>query len=231
MSAPDSRWTEETLRLYRRYEREVVEAHDFCPWAARVRREGRLAERVLLHSDDERVEPSLDVIEALGRDADLALLIYPRFAGARDRFERFAARVREASIARRAPEKDPWVSVVFHPDAQPRMEEPERLIPYLRRTPDATIQFVRTAVLDRVRASLTEGTQFMDPRFLETETFQPRPPTLRERIAHANLTTTLRVGLDTLAAQIADIIRDREETHRRLELESPRGVEAASIGQ
>ena len=215
MTALDARWAEESVRLYRRYEREVVEAHDFCPWATRVRRDGRLAEHVLLQSDDAALEPSLAVIDSLAEVTDLALLLYPRLALGRDSFERFAARVRDADAARQTPGNDSFVYVAFHPEAQAHLEEPERLVPFLRRTPAPTIQVVRGSVLDRVRAALSEGTQFVDPRVLES--WAPRPPSLRERIAQANLTTTLRIGLDTLAGQLDDIIRDRRETYRGLE--------------
>jgi hypothetical protein len=218
MSAPessDSRWAAEAVRLYRRYEREIVDAHDFCPWASRVRRDGRLEEHVLLQQSDKEVEPSLAVIDALPSGTDLALLLYPRLSLARDAFERFAARVRDASVIRHTASRGSFVFVAFHPDAESRIEEAERLIPFLRRTPDPTIQVLRSEVLDRVRAAASEGTQFVDPRAMGT--WQPQPQSLRERIAEANLTTTLRIGLDTLAGQLDDIIHDRQETYRGLE--------------
>ena len=219
MTALDARWTEETVRLYRRYEQEIVEAHDFCPWASRVRRDGRMAEEVLLQKDDTEVAPTVAVLNSLPGHTDLALLFYPRMPIAREDFERFAARVRDASGANRPAGTDPWVLVAFHPDAQPRIDEPERLVPFLRRTPDPTLQVVRSSVLDRVRASSAEGTQFVDTHMLEK--WKPPPPTLRERIAQANLTTTLRIGIETLAREIDDIIGDRVRTHAALEAEAP----------
>ncbi len=217
MPAADARWVEEATRLYRRYEHELVEAHDLCPWAARVRRDGRLLEQVMLQRDDVDIEPSLAVIDAMPDETDLALFIYPRFAEPRQSFERFAARVRDASAARSAPRPATFFFVVFHPEAHANVEEPERLVPFLRRTPDATIQVVRSAVLDRVRAGTSEGTQFVDAKALET--WSPQPPTIRERIAQANLATVLRVGLVAMGGQMDDIIRDRQETYRRLEAE------------
>jgi len=208
------------VRLYRRYEREIVNAHDFCPWAVSARREGRIAERVLLERGDQDLAPSLAVLDALGPETDLALLLYPRFRGARDLFERFAGGVRDASSADRTPGKTSFVFVAFHPVAQAQLGDPERLIPFLRRTPDPTIQVVRSTVLDKVRAAVIEGTQFVDPQSLDSWQPQPQTQTIRERIAHANLATTLRIGLDALTGQIEDIIRDREETYRRLEGES-----------
>ena len=43
----------EALRVYRRYQREVVEALNLCPWAERARLEGRVTERVLLQRSAE----------------------------------------------------------------------------------------------------------------------------------------------------------------------------------
>src|SRR5580693_7102243 len=92
-------WTEETVRLYRRYEREIVEACELCPWASRVRREGRLRELVLLQRDPESLTPSLDAIEELSREeVDVVLFLYPRLRLSRGAFEQFAARVRDADV-------------------------------------------------------------------------------------------------------------------------------------
>ena len=214
-SALDARWVSEALRLYRRYELEIVEAHDFCPWAARVRLDGRLAERVMLQTDEADLAPSLATLNALGPGVDLALFIYPRLELAKEPFERFTARSREAEVARKPAGEAPFVMVAFHPDATANLEESERLIPFLRRTPDPTIQVVRSKVLDKVRGPIAEGTQFMDPLQM-TDTWQPQGRSLRERIADANLATVLRVGLETVKQQLDEIARDRRETYVRL---------------
>ena len=211
----DARWTAETTRLYRRYEQEVVHAYDLCPWAAQVRRESRIREQVVLQTDVELMGPSLAAIDALGPDIDLALLIYPRLGAERSVFEQFAARVRDTEVARRPIGAAPFVFAVFHPDAAPDLEEPERHIPFLRRTPDPTIQLLRASVLDRIRGGTSQGTQFVDP--LTLGDLVPQTPTLRERIARTNLATTLRVGVGALQTSLDDIRRDRDATHRALE--------------
>ena len=214
----DDHWTHETMRLYRRYEREIVDAYELCPWAAQVRKDARVCERVLLQADITNDEPSLQTIGALG-DVDIALLIYPRLAVGRTAFERFASRVRDAEVARHPLGMAPFVFAVFHPEASPDTDDPERLIPFLRRTPDPTIQLLRSSVLEKIRGAVSHGTQFVDPRFLES--LHPQPPSLRERIARVNLATTLRVGVETMTKQLDDIVRDREATHRALEVLAP----------
>jgi hypothetical protein len=209
-------WIEQSLRLYRRYELEVVEACELCPWAARVRRDDRLRERVLLQRDPTSLGPSLDAIQSFSdQDVDVALLLYPRLGLERGAFEQFAARVRDADVGRRTLGNVPFVFAVFHPDAAPDLAEPERLIPFLRRTPDPTIQLLRSTVLDRVRGVTPQGTQFVDPQTLTTLDAAAEP-SLRERIASANLATTLRIGVETIAGRFEDIARDRDETYRAL---------------
>ena len=210
----DALWIAETTRLYRRYEREIVHAYDLCPWAAPVRREGRLREHVVLQRDPEDVGPSLRAIDTFGVDVDLALLIYPQLGSERSVFEQFSARVRDAEVARRPLGGAPFVLAVFHPTAAPDLQEPERHIPFLRRTPDPTLQLLRSTVLDKIRGGSAQGTQFMDPRSLGV--LPTQGPSLRERIARTNLATTHRVGIETLTRSLEDIARDRASTHLRL---------------
>jgi hypothetical protein len=208
-------WEAETLRLYRRYEQEIVDACELCPWSVRVRREARVAERVLLQEDCEDLSPSLAAIEELLHvGAHVGLLIYPRLRFPRNPFEQFAAALNKAEVARRNVGEAPFVFAVFHPEAMPDLAEPERLIPFLRRTPDPTIQLLRSSVLDKVRSSAPQGTQFVDPSALLT--LQAAEPSLRERIATANLATTMRIGVTALGDRLDDILRDRIETHRSL---------------
>jgi len=212
-----ARWVAETLRLYRRYEEEIVTACELCPWSARVRREQRVAERVLLEQDPQDLGPSLDAIHSVTTaGAEVALLIYPRLGVTRNAFEQFAARLNKAEVARQPLGQAPFVFAVFHPDAPADLTEPERLIPFLRRTPDPTIQLLRSAVLDKVRASAPQGTQFVDASAIMS--LQVAQPSLREQIATTNLATVIRIGVDTLARRLDDIQRDRARTHEELRL-------------
>jgi hypothetical protein len=211
----DERWTVEAVRLYRRYQHEIVEACGLCPWAVRVRQDGRVREHVLVQREDVSVDPSLNAILALAEaSVDVALLIYPRLSLGRGAFEQFAARVREADVRRWPLGEVPFVCAVFHPEADPDLTDPQRLIPFLRRTPDPTIQFLRSSVLDRVRSAGGQGTQFVDPSLFSLLT--TATPPLREQIARANHATTVRLGLETLTRRLDDIVHDREVTYRAL---------------
>ena len=209
----------EALRVYRRYMLEVVEGFTLCPWAAAARRDGHVVEAVILAENQADPQQSLTLLDSLEGQlqTDIALFIYPDLELDRLGFESFVRTVRERDAARHEVGTIPFAMAAFHPDARPDLNGPERLIPFLRRTPDPTIQVVRRSALDRVRGTSQEGTSFFDLHSLGTLPLpQKEPVSLRQRIAQANLDTTLEVGVDTLEALFQDIRRDRDESYARI---------------
>jgi hypothetical protein len=217
------RWTEEALRLHRRYQEEIVEGCGLCPWAARA-----VVRVRVLHQVDLNVTPTLTTISELSKDedAEVALLIFPRLQEARLPFERFVASVRESDARRHPLGEIPFVMAPFHPNAAPDMTEPERLIPFLRRSPDPSIQLLRSSVLDRIRSGIPQGTQFMDATKLAAEFLTAPPIPLRERIARTNLATVEKMGVREMAARLDSIIHDRQESYRALAAEAEREAAA-----
>ena len=208
----------EALRIYRRYAEEVVERFNLCPWAERARKAGRTAERVLLGHGASVVKPTLDAIDELAGDAtvEVGLLIYPDLEVSRLGFEHFTSRVRDAEQARHELGAQPFVMAAFHPESPADLADPERLIPFIRRSPDPTIQLVRQSVLERVRGNTPQGTEFVDVRLLGTQALQEGEQLpLRKRIATANLETVERVGPERLEAIFAEIRRDRDASYAR----------------
>jgi hypothetical protein len=209
----------ETLRINRRYMVEVVERFVLCPWATRSRLDGHVAECVFQQESCEDFTPSLARISELSARAELevALFIYPCMALGRLDFEHFARRLRALDHDRHEVGGVPFAMAAFHPDAEPQLDDPERLIPFLRRSPYPTLQLVRTSALERVRGGEVEGTAFLD---LEAHGFpariEPAPVPLRERIAKTNLKTVLAEGVETVTAAIEAILRDRDATDARL---------------
>ncbi|MGH7439846.1 MAG: DUF1415 family protein [Polyangiaceae bacterium] len=216
----DAAWNREALRLHRRYQIEIVEACGLCPWAEGARLGGKVRERIVLGEAKGAVlEGSLGALAELARDRDVEVgfLVYPRFAVTRFGLEAFAAELRTADGARYEIGRVPFVFAAFHPDAEPDTGDPERLIPFLRRTPDPTLQLVRASVLDSVRSLSSQGTQFVSLSALEQmKSGQVPGVPLRERIARTNLATVKRMGVDAMRAALDDIRRDREETYGRL---------------
>jgi hypothetical protein len=219
----DNALRREALRVYRRYALEVVEGFDLCPWAAYARRDGRVVEHVILAENQQDPQQSLARLAALVADAktEIALFIYPDLALDRLGFESFVRTLREADTARYPVGEIPFAMAAFHPDARVDLTDADRLIPFLRRSPDPTIQMVRQSALDRVRGNSQEGTSFFDLSNLAALPLpQKEPLSLRQRIGQANLETTLRIGAETLQAVLADIRRDRDETYARLSREA-----------
>jgi hypothetical protein len=214
----DDAMPREALRLYRRYQHEIVEAFKLCPWAERARLDGRTAERVVPASDPGPAA-ILEVIDELEADerVEVGLLLFPRVSLGRPAFERFVAGIVRDEAARRADRAATFAMAAFHPEAAPDLGHPERLIPFLRRTPDPTIQLVRMSALERVRTGPYEGTQFIDITRLASAglTAEDTLP-LRERIARANLRSVRRAGVEELEARFASIRRDRDATYRAI---------------
>ncbi len=218
------RWCLEAERLYRRYQLEIVEACGLCPWAERARVEGRFKTMILLEEDGvgpASTDATSAAIDELVRDpqAEVAVFVFPRLRLGRLDFERYLGRVRIADGERHELGCIPYVMAAFHPDALPDASDPERMIPFLRRTPDPTIQLLRSDVLERVRSATPQGTQFVDINSLEaleTDRKGP-PPSLRQRIARANLATVERIGIGEMTRRMDAIVADRRATYRELE--------------
>jgi hypothetical protein len=218
----ENEWKREAVRLHRRYQTEIVDALGLCPWADRATQDGRVRETVLLQSDEALVGPSLAAIDAWIADstADVAFAIYPRLRIDRQAFHAFASRVRDADGCRHELGSVPFVFAAFHPDAPPDTTDPERLIPFLRRTPDPTLQLLRATALDGIRMGAAQGTHFVDITSLDLALLGNGQPPLRERIARANLATTERIGVGAVEARLDAIRRDRDETYEALAVRS-----------
>jgi hypothetical protein len=213
-------WKREAIRLHYRYVVEIVEACGLCPWAERARTQKRLREEVILEPGDaDAISRSLAALDRWANDgnAEIGFLLFPRSPHGRDAFASFTARLRDADAERHELGAIPFVLAAFHPDSKPDDSDPERMIPFLRRSPDACVQVLRTSVLEKVRSSAPQGTQLIDVAALEALiTGHAPPPPLRERIARANLETARRIGIDELRRRLDAIRADRNSTYRDL---------------
>jgi len=210
----------ETLRLNRRYLAEVVERYSLCPWALRSRAEGHVGEYVFQQETPDDLAASVAAIDSLAAHPNVEVGSYPRWFERLGRldFEHFARRLRALDADRHEAGAAPFAMAAFHPDASPHLDDPERLIPFLRRSPYPTLQLVRASALERVRGGEEEGTAFFDLAVLGVPAALPAsPPSLRERIARRNLETVREVGVETVEAALGDIFQDRDRTDERLQ--------------
>ncbi len=212
----------EALRIHDRYVREVVEAFGFCPWAAPARARGRVQSRVLFGELPE-LEPTLQAIEGLECDesADIGLLIYPEARLDRVAFQHFAAGVRARLGSPARARSSAFAVADFHPDAAADTSSPARLVPFIRRSPDPSLQLVRHAALEAVRHGEAQGTRFLDAEELAgipLGSLEQAAVPLHERVARANVSTVLQLGVEQVAAVIDAIARDRDLSYARLGL-------------
>lgn len=210
--------TLEALRIYQRYAVEIVEGLGLCPWAEHARASGRVTVRAILARSRDTA-PVLELIDGFAQDerAEILIAVFPLLAIDRRGFEHFVAAVRDQDAARHELGAIPFAMAAFHPDAAPELEDAQRLIPFLRRTPDPTIQLVRRSVLERVRERSPEGTGFVDLRLLDPARLLADPePTLRERIAEQNLDTVRRVGVEEIERRLHEIRADRDRSYARV---------------
>jgi hypothetical protein len=217
--------THATLQVYERYAVEVVERFGFCPWARSARESGKVALRVVFSADLDDFAASLTALEQLhqepeptGASVEIALFIYPLLDLDRLGFDDYVRRLRaqaETDVRR----LDAYAMAAFHPAANADLGHPDRLVPFVRRSPDPTLQLVRNSALSAIKG-LAHGTAFLDVSALSIDAFKalqdPPPKAVRERIGEQNLATVKDVGPAVIEAVLTDIAREREALHAAL---------------
>ena len=195
-----------------RYIREFVEAFELCPYAKRCRETGKLHRRVV--ESPAAALPAVAAIEALPEDSvEVALLIFPGAAqgslAAARAFEAFCVEIREGMARKHVKAAPPFFCVAFHPDLPDDVSDAHRAVHFIRRSPDPTLQLVRTSVLRTVRGSRTGGSTFVDSSRLSLAELLAvsSPIGLADRIAEANLEVIRREGAPSLAALLAGMRR------------------------
>lgn len=210
-----------TLRVYERYAVEVVERFGLCPWARSARESGSVVLRVLFSANQHDFTESIAALAELHHTtstSDIALVIYPLLDLDRLGFEDFVRRLRARAEALQ-PTLDAFAMAAFHPSAEPDLSHPDKLVPFVRRSPDPTLQLVRKAALSAIKG-LSSGTAFVDVSTLSALGLKaladPAPKPVRERIAEQNLTTVREAGPAAIDAVLRDIAREREAAHQGL---------------
>jgi len=178
---------EESLRLNTRYVEEVVIGWGLCPWAARAWLDGQVTRRVFVAA-----APDAAAVAAFAGElgatpqAAIGLAIFPRVDGTVAAWEKFAEGVRRTSGG-------DFLIAAFHPGyrAPDGPLDAARLVPFIRRTPDPTLQLVRASLVDRLQGQVSAD------------------------VARANLATVAARGLAQLDALLTDIRRDRDTSYAR----------------
>lgn len=200
---------------------EVVERFGFCPWAHAARTSSSAPVRVVFSMNHDDFDESLAHLNALCHappEFDVALLLYPLLDLDRLGFEDFVRRLRTRSEAD-VRDLGVFAMAAFHPHAAADLSHPDRLVPFVRRSPDPTLQLVRKTALSAIKG-LDFGTQFVDISALSLGALsalaEPRAKPVRQRIAEQNLATVCDVGPASIEAVLDDVFRAREAAHDAL---------------
>ncbi len=223
---------EVVLEVHDRYQREVVEGLNLCPFARRSRELGRVHRPILrVAHDDEGARTAAqavaDVVSA-HPNAEIILLTYPvpddhPFNGHRAFDAHLVALRGHYEALQREQGLTVFYMVAFHPEPRlpdPAHLNPDSLVPLLRRTPDPLIQCVNADVLDRVRKEaqatahrrMVEDLQAKDPALAALFASSINPdPELSADIARSNFEAVAGgEGRDRLDALIRDIRAERD---------------------
>ena len=184
MSQDSARLVTEALRVNARYVEEVVIGWDLCPWAARAWLDGQVTQRVFPDAEPDAAAVSRFIDELMADPrAAIGLALFPRVACTVGAWERFAEQVRRT--------RSDFLAAAFHPDyrAPDGLLDAARLVPFIRRTPDPTLQLVRASLVDSLRGQVSSD------------------------VARANLDVVTARGLGKLDALLTDIRRDRDASY------------------
>ncbi len=204
----------EVLRVHARFNAEVIEGLDVCPYARPARVVGASVRRVSLSTE---VSATLHEIEAeLGprTEVEVAQIIFPRVTlGAQELLRVGSAHAEER--AARVHGRPNFVHAVFHPELPYGIDTPSRLVPFFRRAPDPMIQLVRLEVLDSIHRSKPRGSQFFSGGADELAKLlaEPRPESVTDRITRENHARALAGELERISAILADIAADRARAY------------------
>ncbi len=161
------------LQLFQRYLREFIEAFGICPYAERTRLTERIRYSVFLQPLETIATTSIDIpipeiVDSLVTTSadlrfDMGFAILPRCTLKAADFDAFVARVRASYVQRCQHTGVVMALATFHPQAPFDASTPHRLIPFLRRSPDPTIQMIRIAALEHVRRGDDTSTHYVSP--------------------------------------------------------------------
>jgi len=205
----------EARRIYVRYAVEVVEAFTFCPWARSAREAGRVQCNVVFGEaptvDDLLVE--LQTASAHS-DIDVTLLVMPETTLDRMGLRRLTSTLHARYEAASGRGNTALAIADFHPTAPLDMASPERLVPFIRKSPDPTLQLIRHDALDAARRGALDGTRAATLEMMLQGGLKEGP--VHARIANANHRTVQRETPRSILQALEAIARDRSASYSQL---------------
>jgi hypothetical protein len=205
----------EARRIYFRFATEVVESLTFCPWARDARETGRVDCRVIFGTEP-TLEHVLSEVLAAGErsDIDVTLLVMPEAQLGRVALRHFTGALHSRYESACGRGQTPLAIADFHPDTTPDLATPGRLVPFVRSSPDPTLQLIRHSALQAAQRGPTDGTKHASLEMMLAGSIIEEPA--HARIAAANFKTVKRVGTAHVLALLADIAADRSASYAKL---------------
>lgn len=197
MEVPDPLRAEAERRLWR-YVIEVVERFALCPWARRARERGEIRVEVLLDTTHAALAAAVSRI-ADDPSAVMGMVVLPVASLDAPTLRRH----RDVLLASRTGAAVAVGIADFHPDAPLDLSSAARLIPWLRRSPDPTLQVVRLDALAAARQVPPPPALAAQAQILAGHAAPPAPSPSAQ-IADDNLHTA-RTQLDDLTAALAAV--------------------------
>ena len=221
MAAPgdderDARLAAEACRLHLRYTTEVVEKFNLCPWARRAGLDGEIGRSALLQADPDP-GPTLALIARLEAERPpppMVIAIYPRLALSPLDFDAFAAAIKATDQARHRG-SPVYVSATFHPGYHLDERSPSALVPWLRRSPDPSLQLVRLDVIEAARGPSGKILFDYSPAAWDELRRRVERGTVFDRVAADNQ-ATVRARREEIDRAVADIAADRARSYAAL---------------
>lgn len=205
----------EARRIYFRYAIEVVEALTFCPWARDAREGGRVECRVVFGSTLE-LDQVLSLVIAAGQrtELDVTLLVMPEVRLGRIALRHFTAALHSRYESTCGRGQTALAIADFHPDVSPDMTTPARLVPFVRKSPDPTLQLIRHSALQAAQRGGGDGKKYASLEMMLAGAIKDEPA--HARVATANHRTITRVGTPHVLSLLDDIAADRNASYARL---------------
>lgn len=196
----------EALRLHERYQRELIERFSVCPWAKPAHAAGRSRAHVVTSASCS-LDELTPVLRGWADDetVEVAFVIAPRFVGGAEAFAAWAS-----SIATHLDEL--FLTAPFYPSAS----ESAGSIQFLRQTPDPTVQLVRRARLEEIRAQ--DPPHYRDIFEIDLSDLGAKKPpqTVAASVISHNERMLEREGRAEIQQILDDIRGDRERSYARL---------------
>lgn len=204
------------LEFNDQYIERFVEGYALCPYA----REGRKREETRRYVHFQARADFAALLQLFLAIADdetqvVAQVIFPGLQIDAELWIDFCHHITRLGHAKRGG-ADVLANAALHPRLPYKTTNAYSLIPLFRRAPDPTIQWVRLDRLEKLYEGRAKGSTFVDPADIISLMESPAVKSLYDRVAEANQTTALGLGIEHLEAELAQLHLGAQRTYQSI---------------